>query len=92
MRVLAADAGDHFGRECRPAAEWRSSPPLRPRLVLALGEIALELGDRDQPRPPFGLDGGDRGHDAPSSVARLTPSACAACSRVYASGWTCPAS
>jgi hypothetical protein len=32
---------------------------------LSLGEVPLELADRDEPRAPLSLDGGDCRHDAP---------------------------
>lgn len=65
LGVLAADASDHVGREGRLAAGPRCSPPLYPRLLLALGEVAREFADRNQPRAPVGLDGCDRRNDAP---------------------------
>jgi hypothetical protein len=63
--VLTADASDHLERERRLAAGPRSSPPLPPRLFSSLGEVALELADRDQPCAPLRLDGRNRGHDPP---------------------------
>lgn len=63
--VLAVDAGDHVGRECRLAPGPCDSPPPHPRLRLSLGEVPLEFADRDQPRAPLGLDGRDRWYNAP---------------------------
>jgi hypothetical protein len=45
--MLAADASDHLARECRSSAGPRRSPRLRPRLFSSLGEVALELADRE---------------------------------------------
>jgi len=61
--ALAAEALDHVGWERRPAACAGSPPPWRPRLLGALGQVALELSGRDQPRAPLGLYGRDRWHD-----------------------------
>jgi len=80
--VFTADASDYLGRECRLAAGWRRSPPLGPRLLAPVGEVALELARRISRAPHSVFTVAIVGTTRRSSVARLTPSACAACSRV----------
>lgn len=63
--ALAADACDHLCWERRPPPCARCCSSRLPRLLGAFGEVALELGGRDQSRAPFGLDRRDRRDDAP---------------------------
>src|SRR5437870_13304132 len=65
LGVLAADALDDVRRDRGAAAQSRDSGARFARLLGALGEVALELGDRDQAPAPLSLDGCDRRHDAP---------------------------
>ena len=62
--VPLTDTSDDFGRDRRPATGTHDSSARRFRFSPALGEVALELCSRDQPRTPFRLHGWYRGDDA----------------------------
>jgi hypothetical protein len=48
--TLVADTGDNLGRETRLATRTSRPLPLGARLLPPFGQVALELGDGDQPR------------------------------------------
>lgn len=63
--VLSLNATDDLVRHSRRASAGHRLRPPGSAGAGSLGEIALELRDRDQPHPPLRLHGVDRRHDAP---------------------------
>jgi integrase len=59
LGVLAADALNDVRRDRGAAAQSRDSGARFARLLGALGEVALEVGDRDQAPAPLSPDGCD---------------------------------
>jgi hypothetical protein len=91
VRALEPDAVDDMLRKQRRTSgrTWSGSWTRRFEVV---AEEPLELGDGNQPLTPWRLYGVDRRHDSAVDREMLTPSASAACLRLYANGSTVLAS